>query len=145
MARLYANENFPRQVVEALGTAGHDVLTVQEAGNAGQSIGDENVLTFATQNDRAVLTLDRRDFIRLHRSRPDHAGIIACTQDDDTEGRAERIHQAIASVESLAGQLCELPARRSDAGNHVFRFRIRWKLAGENDRRREGAQRLGRS
>ena len=35
MARLYANENFPYQVVIALRALGHDVLTVQEAGNAG--------------------------------------------------------------------------------------------------------------
>ena len=31
MARLYANENFPRQVVAALRANGHDVLTTVEA------------------------------------------------------------------------------------------------------------------
>lgn len=30
MARLYANENFPLPVVEALRRLGHDVLTIQE-------------------------------------------------------------------------------------------------------------------
>jgi len=35
MARLYANENFPLQVVEELRRAGHDVLTTREAGKAG--------------------------------------------------------------------------------------------------------------
>lgn len=79
MARLYANENFPRRVVEALRILGHDVLTVFEAGNAGQSISDEEVLAFANRDHRAVLTLNRRDFIRLHRIQPDHSGIIVCT------------------------------------------------------------------
>jgi predicted nuclease of predicted toxin-antitoxin system len=105
MARLYANENFPYQVVIALRALGHDVLTVQEAGNAGQGISDEEVLAFAIRHNRAVVTINRRDFIRLHRQQPDHAGIIVCTQDANTEGQAERIHQAIISVDTLTGQL----------------------------------------
>ena len=105
MAYLYANENFPYQVVTALRHLGHDVLTVQEAGNAGQGIGDEEVLAFTTQHNRAVLTINRRDFIRLHQIHPDHTGIIVCTQDADIQGQADRIHQIIASVETLAGQL----------------------------------------
>lgn len=105
MARLYANENFPRRVVEALRILGHDVWTVFEAGNAGQSISDEEVLAFASRHHRAVLTLNRRDFIRLHRVQPDHSGIIVCTQDADTEGQAHRIDEVITSAESLTGQL----------------------------------------
>lgn len=60
MAYLYADEQFPRQVVELLRSLEHNVLTVQEAGNAGLS--DEEVLAFATNHNRAVLTLNRRDF-----------------------------------------------------------------------------------
>ena len=51
----------------ALRALGHDVLTTQEAGNAGQTIPDHDVLDFATRDGRAVLTLNRRDFIRLHK------------------------------------------------------------------------------
>ncbi|MCI0396398.1 MAG: DUF5615 family PIN-like protein [Chloroflexi bacterium] len=105
MARLYANENFPQQVVKALCALGHDVLTTVEAGNAGQSIKDEEVLAFAIRHERAVLTLNRWDFVRLHRHDPAHAGIITCTRDEDSEGQAARIHQAIKATESLAGQL----------------------------------------
>ncbi|XXY52088.1 DUF5615 family PIN-like protein [Sorangium sp. So ce269] len=105
MASFYANENFPRQVVEGLRALGHDVLTTQEAGNAGQAIPDEMVLGFAARSGRAVITLNRRDFIRLHRQRTDHAGIVVCAEDPDTEGQAARVHQAIASLPSLAGQL----------------------------------------
>ena len=38
MARLYADENFPLQVVERLRWHGHEVLTVQDDGCAGQAI-----------------------------------------------------------------------------------------------------------
>jgi hypothetical protein len=105
MASFYANENFPRRTVEALRVLGHDVLTTQEAGNAGQAIPDEEVLSFATRAGRAVLTLNRRDFIRLHKRGVTHAGIIVCTEDMDTAGQAARVHDAVASLSSLAGQL----------------------------------------
>ena len=41
MARLYADEQFPRAVSELLRKMGHDVLTVQEAGKANLGIPDE--------------------------------------------------------------------------------------------------------
>ena len=72
MAHLYANENFPRKVAEFLREMGHDVLTTSEAGNAGQAIPDNDLLAFAVRTNRSVLTLNRRDFIRLHRDAPNH-------------------------------------------------------------------------
>jgi predicted nuclease of predicted toxin-antitoxin system len=81
MAWLYANEQFPFEVVENLICLGHDVLTVQAAGNANLKVPDDQVLDFATSNDRVVLTLNRKDFKRLHRYQPSHAGIIICTDD----------------------------------------------------------------
>jgi hypothetical protein len=63
------------------------------------------VLAWATREQRAVLTLNRLHFIRLHRQQPDHAGIIVCTFDPDFDGQARRIHQAISAQPSLAGQL----------------------------------------
>lgn len=47
MARLYADEDFPLPVVEELRRLGHDVRTAQDAGRAGQSIGDPEVLADA--------------------------------------------------------------------------------------------------
>jgi predicted nuclease of predicted toxin-antitoxin system len=105
VARLYADENLPLQVVQALRALGHDVLTALEAGNANQSIPDEQVLAFATRYQRAVLTLNRREFIELHTRQSDHAGIIVCTQDADARGQADRIHAAIADAETLQGCL----------------------------------------
>lgn len=114
MAALYANENFPLKAVEALRGLGHDVLTTADAGNAGRAIPDADVLTFATREGRAVVTLNRRDFIRLHAADAGHAGIIVCTQDADLLGQAQRIHEAVSAVGALAGRLLRVnrpPAR----------------------------------
>lgn len=105
MTRLYSNENFPIKVVEALRMRGHDVLTTHQAGKSNQSISGDEVLAFARSVNRAVLTINRRDFIRLHRQSSDHAGIIVCTQDGDISGQAERIDEAIRSVKEFSGRL----------------------------------------
>jgi hypothetical protein len=105
MARLYANENFPLPVVEELRRLGHDVLTVQETGKAGQAISDEAVLEFACSDGRAALTLNRKHFIHLHAAHPNHAGIIVCTLDPDFVGQASRIHAAVVAQGLLSGQL----------------------------------------
>lgn len=103
MARLYANENFPRQVVEVLRRLGHDVLTVQEADERATT--DDDVLEFATRQDRAVVTINRKHFIRLHNTRTSHAGVIVCTVDLEYERQALRIHDAIGSTAALDGML----------------------------------------
>lgn len=105
MAALYSNENFPVQVVEALRVLGHDVLTSLDAGQANQSVPDDQVLAYATARGRILLTLNRRDFIRLHESNSAHAGLIVCTQDPDAVGQASRIHQALQGQPTMAGQL----------------------------------------
>lgn len=105
MARLYSNENFPRTVVESLKRLGHDVLTTQDAGKAGQGVSDEEVLAFAVFESRAVLTFNRKDFRRLHLSEPNHSGIIICTFDDDFDNLARRIDESITGQSELAGQL----------------------------------------
>jgi uncharacterized protein with PIN domain len=102
---LYADEHYPLAVVKFLRALGHDVLTVQEAGQSGLKIPDEEVLAFATSQDRAILTLNRQDFKRLHRLQPNHAGIVNCTDDRNWEALANRVHEAISAEESLRGKL----------------------------------------
>lgn len=108
MARLYANENFPLPVVEELRRLGHEVLTTYEAGDAGKSVPDEQVLTFATAEGRALVTINRKHFIHLHNANPDHAGIIVCSFDPDFTGQANRIHAAIDSRAQLSGELVRI-------------------------------------
>jgi len=108
MAQLYTNENFPMQVVDELRRLEHEVLTSQEAGNAGQGVPDEEVLKFARANNRVLLTLNRRHFIRLHHHQPTHAGIIVCTFDPNFAGLAARIDSALRSHAQLSSQLIRI-------------------------------------
>lgn len=103
MARLYADEQFPRAAVQHLRGLGHDVLTVQEAGNAGQP--DSEVVTFAIATDRIILTQNRRDFVKLHRSNSEHPGMLICSDDQDFLRLAERIHEALSGEDSLQGKI----------------------------------------
>jgi hypothetical protein len=105
MANLYANENFPLPVALELRNLGHDVLTTHEAGKSNQSIPDAEVLEFARLQNRAVLTINRKHFIRLHESQALHAGIVACSLDLDFSGQARRIDESLRSAGELTGKL----------------------------------------
>jgi len=108
VARIYANENFPRQAAEELRRLGHGVLTVQEAGKGGQRLPDEEVLSFAIRESRCLVTMNRRHFIRLHNESASHSGIIVCSFDPDFVGLAVRIHEAIRSLPDLSGRLIRI-------------------------------------
>jgi len=92
---------------------GHDVLTVQQTGKAVHAWPDEAVLSFALSEDRILLTLNRRHFLRLHSAGTPHAGVIACTVDPDFSGQAERVHRSILEQVNWTGQLVRInrPAR----------------------------------
>jgi predicted nuclease of predicted toxin-antitoxin system len=105
VARFYADENFPLLVVEMLRQLGHDVLTTAEAGTAGRGIPDEEVLAFATGQNRILITLNRRHFVKLHQTQPRHSGIMTCTYDPDAAGQARRIHEVIAGSGHVGGKL----------------------------------------
>jgi len=108
MARIYANENFPLPTVEVLRELGHDVLTTLESGKAGQAISDEDVLTYADDTERVLVTLNRKHFIRLHIDGRKHHGIIACTFDANFNALAHRIHAALEAQSELSGQLVRI-------------------------------------
>jgi hypothetical protein len=57
MPRLYMDEQFPKVVSGLLRSMGHDVLTVQEAGNGNLGIPDEEVLSF-TIGDKGYIPSD---------------------------------------------------------------------------------------
>lgn len=105
MARFYINENVPEQVAVELRRLGHDVLMMRESGHSGRAVPDPEVLDFATANERAVVTHNRRHFIKLHSERPTHAGIVVCTVDANFEALARRIHDAVAETSDLSGHL----------------------------------------
>lgn len=105
---LLADENFSKATVEHLQEAGHDVITLDSLGLAQIGFPDEAVLKKATELKRCILTFNRLDFIKLHKSSKDHAGIIVCTYNRDKEQLAEKIHKNIIELESLNGQLIRI-------------------------------------
>jgi hypothetical protein len=109
MARLFADEDFPRPTVAALRALGHDVVTVAELGR--QGLPDAAQLSYATADDRAVLTHNRRHFLQLHRRSAAHAGIVVCTRDPDDAALAARIHQVVTAAGPLAGQCLRVNRR----------------------------------
>ncbi len=109
--KLYANENFPLPVVLLLRNAGLDVLTIQETGYGQQAVSDEAVLKFASANSRAVITFNRRHFISLHQSNPDHNGIIVCTFDINFERLTKNILDILSREKNLEGKLLRVIRR----------------------------------
>jgi hypothetical protein len=108
VASLYTNENFPLPAAEELRRLGHDVLTVQESGLGGQATTDDEVLRFATRQQRVLVTLNRAHFVRLHAVDAGHAGIIACTADRDFLALAARIDGMIRDQGPLEGRLARV-------------------------------------
>jgi hypothetical protein len=105
MSLLYADENFPLAGVVQLRGLGHDVLTALEAGQANQKIPDPAVLAYAISLGRAVLTFNRRHFIKLHKTTARHAGIVVCTNDSNLAALAQRIHQGVTAAGALDNKL----------------------------------------
>ena len=74
-------------------------------GKANQKYPDDKVLLTASEDNRAVLTLNRKHFKSLHQEVQNHSGIIACTFNPDFENQAQLIHETIEEEEVLKGKL----------------------------------------
>ncbi|HET6382766.1 MAG TPA: DUF5615 family PIN-like protein [Armatimonadota bacterium] len=113
MARLIADENFDHRIVRALRLLGHDILTLPEPSLSPAGAADASVIAIATAHGRAVLTHNRRDFVRLHRSTAEHGGIIVVSPDPDPPAVAMRLHLALNQHPDLTGLLLRvnLPQR----------------------------------
>ncbi|MEM9009039.1 MAG: DUF5615 family PIN-like protein [Cyanobacteria bacterium P01_F01_bin.86] len=111
MARLYSNENFPFDIVFILRQFGHDVLTSYDADQANKGIPDAEVLEFARNQDRIAITLNRDDFLDLHRSGVNHAGIIICKEDRDYVGQAQVVNELLQPTKTWANQLVRIKKR----------------------------------
>ena len=106
MTRLYSNENLAIDLVEALRKFNHDILSSYDAGQANQGIPDDEVLDYATLNDRSIITFNRDDFVSLHRNGVNHAGIIICKDDRDYLGQAQALHDYLETqVDRLHNRL----------------------------------------
>jgi predicted nuclease of predicted toxin-antitoxin system len=73
--RYYFDQHVQGAVLAGLRQQGVDVLTAQEADRCGMP--DQDQLAFATAQQRVVVTFDT-DYLDLHRSAAQHAGIAWC-------------------------------------------------------------------
>jgi hypothetical protein len=105
---FYSNENFALDMVEMLRRFGHTVITSYDAGQANQSIPDNEVLYFATRNNLAVITFNRDDFIELHNNGIQHSGIIICKTDRDYQGQVNFLDKYLQNQESLINRLIRI-------------------------------------
>lgn len=118
ITRFYSNENFPLDLVLELRLLGYDVLTSYEAGQANQSISDENVLRFAHERERVVITLNREDFISLHQKGLEHSGIVICKEERDYQGQAQKLHEFVLNeLQSLESRLIRIKKRNKKGGS----------------------------
>ncbi|MEG4227578.1 DUF5615 family PIN-like protein [Microcoleus sp. N9_B2] len=108
MTKIYCDENFPLDIVGHLRQLEYDFLTCYEAQNANQGIPDETVLAFATQQQRILVTLNRDDFIALHRTGVAHSGIIICKDDRDYGGQAQALHACLSENPDLTNRLVRI-------------------------------------
>ncbi len=79
-------------MVDLLRSCGYDVLTSYEAGQANQKIPDDEVLMYAINAGRVIITENRQDFINLHSTTSNHPGIIICKADRDYAGKVQVLH-----------------------------------------------------
>jgi len=97
MAKLLADEHIPKRIVDKLVLLGHEVVTVRQRDTkkAGDAKDDQRVLEIATQEHRALITFNAKDFRALHLEYHWHWGLICCQDDPDRVRLAKRIDGAI--------------------------------------------------
>jgi predicted nuclease of predicted toxin-antitoxin system len=118
MIRFYSNENLAINLVEAIRSLGYDVLTSYEAQQANQGIPDDEVLRYATINNRCVLTFNRGDFLVLHRNQINHCGIIACREERNYSVQVQVLHEFLESGnQDLKNRLLRLQKQNQPKSN----------------------------
>jgi uncharacterized protein with PIN domain len=114
MRLLVDEDSQGRILVRLLRAAGHDVLTVEEAGLHSQN--DSEVFALAKRGQRVVLTRNVKDFEALHEADAAHSGILVEHQDrNPTKNMKEAdIVRAIGNIKATgwdtAGQFVALNA-----------------------------------
>ncbi len=128
-SRLLLDEHMHVRVAHALSAKGHDVLIARRLSDnkCGDGIDDDAVLREAAKAKRAVVTLNRTDFIRLHQEQRGHHGILICRgiqaprARDAHEELAKLLDQFLRAAGALAGQLFVM--RKTPTGVEFVRWR----------------------
>lgn len=108
MHKLLADEDFPFPSVKQLRNLGVDIITLQNLGLVGIGLQDASVLELSIKLKRAILTCNRRDFIKLHKQSSEHFGIIVCTRNPDHKTLAESIYSVLESESIIENSLLKV-------------------------------------
>ncbi|MBL8851192.1 MAG: DUF5615 family PIN-like protein [Planctomycetaceae bacterium] len=97
MADILADRDVPERVCAFLRSYGHSVvqLTIRDIGRDGKGADDEDVLSCAATERRAVLTCNWTDYKNLHARGARHEGIVQCPSQRNERVTAQAIDQAI--------------------------------------------------
>jgi predicted nuclease of predicted toxin-antitoxin system len=108
LSLLLDEDSQAKVLVKVLVDAGHDVLTVNEAGISG--VPDEKVLDYARECNRVILTRNCSDFRELHQLNAMHPGILSVYQEADRsknmnyQSIVTAIHNLIEAKLDVSGQ-----------------------------------------
>ena len=111
---IFVDAMVPTQIVHKLRRLGYDAETVQQYQGTSEpaaGLSDEIVLQVASLRRRVLLTLNDKDFRKLHWSTRGHHGIIICNETQDYLKRAKEIDDAIKSNAPLARKLIDIPPK----------------------------------
>lgn len=102
---LLDEDSQAKRLVNLLKEAGHDVITVNEAGLMSKP--DSVVLDYARQEGRVLLTRNCDDFQNIHQLNSVHSGILAVYEYPDSSKNMsyQKIVKAIANLETAGFSL----------------------------------------
>jgi len=116
-------------MVDLMRGMSYDVLTSYEAGQANRKIPDHVVLEYATRAGRIVITENRQDFLNLHSTTSNHAGIIICKADRDYTGKVQALHDFFAQdTHPMANRLLRVMKQNRKGNQQTFIVREYSKL-----------------
>lgn len=99
--KLYLNENLSAEIAQRLTASGFDAISSHEVGMDAED--DEKQITYAVSKERAIVTINKKDFIVIHNEYlhlgKDHFGIILST-DEDQWVIYRRLLKLLASLEA---------------------------------------------
>jgi hypothetical protein len=102
--KVFTDEMITPRLAADLQRRGYDVLSCRDAGRANRNISDDDQLTFATSEGRAIYTFNYSDFAALdalwHARGQSHAGIIVSVDlNSEQATMASRLQRHIDTVD----------------------------------------------
>ncbi|WP_293225715.1 MULTISPECIES: DUF5615 family PIN-like protein [unclassified Microcoleus] len=82
---------------------------------------DDEVLMYAINAGRAVITENRQDFINLHSTTSNHPGIIICKADRDYAGKVQVLHDFLTQdTQPMDNRLLRVMKQNLKASQQTF-------------------------